>query len=70
MEEAVKEAVTYQRELALLEERDAEQAIREAGCEIVVLTDQDRLAFIDAVNPLLAEAEAIHGPQLMALLPR
>lgn len=69
MEDAVKDAITYQRELALHEERKAEQAIRDAGCEIVALTDQERLAFMNAVNPLLAEAEAIYGSDLMKLLP-
>ena len=69
MEDAVREAVTWQRELALSEERDAEQAIRDAGCEIAVLNDQERLAFVDAVKPLLAEADAVYGPDLIKLLP-
>ncbi len=69
MEDAVREAVTYQRALAIEEERDAERTIRDAGCEIVELSAAERLAFVEAVAPLLTDAQAEYGADMLKLLP-
>jgi TRAP-type transport system periplasmic protein len=69
MADAVRDAVAYQRGLAVEEEHEAERTIRTAGCEIVKLSDAERAAFIDALSPLLAEAQATYGSDLLALLP-
>jgi len=55
---AVREAVLAQRELAVREEDIAEQAIRDAGGEVVRLTAAERAAFVAAVKPLHDEARA------------
>ncbi len=55
---AVREAVLAQRELAVREEDIAEQAIRDAGGEVVRLTADERAAFVQAVKPLHDEARA------------
>lgn len=68
MREAVRDAVAFQRALALQEEADALQTIRDAGCEIVEPDARERLAFADAVSPLLAEARETYGPALLDLL--
>lgn len=58
MQQAVREAVLAQRELAVREETIAEQAIRSAGGEVVRLTAAERAAFVAAVRPLHDEARA------------
>jgi len=55
---AVREAVLAQRELAVREEDIAEQAIKDAGGEVVRLTTDERAAFVQAVKPLHDEARA------------
>jgi len=55
---AVREAVLAQRELAVREEDIAEQAIKDAGGEVVRLTADERAAFVQAVKPLHDEARA------------
>ena len=55
---AVREAVLAQRELAVREEEIAEQAIRDAGGEVVRLSAVERAAFVAAVKPLHDEARA------------
>jgi len=55
---AVREAVLVQRELAVREEDIAEQAIKNAGGEVVRLTAAERAAFVAAVKPLHDEARA------------
>ena len=55
---AVRAAVLVQRELAVREEDIAEQAIKNAGGEVVRLTAAERAAFVAAVKPLHDEARA------------
>jgi len=55
---AVREAVLAQRELAVREEDIAEQAIKDAGGEVVRLTADERAAFVQAVKPLHDESRA------------
>jgi Bacterial extracellular solute-binding protein, family 7 len=55
MRAAVKDAVSFQRELHVKEENDAMAAIRMEGGEILQLTAQEREAFVLAVSPIYGE---------------
>ncbi len=70
MRDAVKEAVAFQRNLAVEEHLQSRQAIEEAGCEIVEPSPQEHAAFVDAVQPLLADARRMYGDKTFALLPK
>src|SRR6202167_824444 len=61
MGEAVKRAVTFQRELAIEEDRQARAAIEQEGCEITQLTAGEHGQFRAAVTPLLNEARGTYG---------
>jgi len=61
MQEAVREAIAFQRTLAVEEENIARHAIEAAGGEIVELTPQQRAAFVAAVKPLHDEARRRFG---------
>src|ERR1700685_677231 len=60
MQKAVTEAVAYQRGLAIEEHKESLKAILDAGCEVVELTPQEHSAFVDAVQPLLADARKMY----------
>ncbi len=66
--EAAREAVTLQRELRDQQELQAESVIREAGGEIAELTSEVRAAFIDAVQPLHAEARRRFPAELLEMV--
>jgi tripartite ATP-independent transporter DctP family solute receptor len=68
MRDAVKEAVSYQRDLAVEEHVQSRKAIEDAGCEIIELTTQEHDAFVDAVQPLLADARDMYGDGMFRLL--
>lgn len=68
MREAVTRAVAFQRDLAIVEDRDARAAIEAAGCEITELTVPEHAQFRDAVTPLLAEAQGTYGSRLFAMI--
>lgn len=55
MEAVVQEAVAFQRELAIAEEKEALDAILAQGCEIVDLGPDEHALFAAAVVPLLDE---------------
>lgn len=63
-----REAVVEQRALAMEEEREARQAIAEAGGEIVELTAAEQNAFRDAVRPLLDEAGDAYDGDILSLV--
>jgi TRAP-type C4-dicarboxylate transport system substrate-binding protein len=65
MRRAAADAVAYQRALALEEEFDARRAIEAAGCRIEELTEAEHAAFVSAVAPMMAEAEAVYGVDLV-----
>src|SRR5437773_9014553 len=65
---AVKDAVTFQRELHVKEENDAMAAIRMEGGEILQLTAQEREAFVRAVSPIYGEARSEYGRDLLGLV--
>lgn len=70
MQEAVTEAVAFQRTLAVEENQQSRTAIEKAGCEIVELDEKQHSAFVDAVQPLLAEARELYGAATFKLLPK
>jgi TRAP-type C4-dicarboxylate transport system substrate-binding protein len=69
MREAVAASITYQRGLAIEEDKSARQAIVDQGCEIADLTAQELSAFSKAVQPLWADAQNKYGKELFAMVP-
>jgi tripartite ATP-independent transporter DctP family solute receptor len=70
MQTAVTEAVAFQRKLAVEENDQSRQAIVEAGCEIVELNDKEHTAFVEAVQPLLADAQKMYGAEMFGMVPK
>ncbi|MEA2877743.1 MAG: hypothetical protein QOF14_2939 [Hyphomicrobiales bacterium] len=69
MREAVAASVTYQRGLAIEEDKSARQAIIDQGCEIAELTAQEHAAFANAVQPLWVDAQKMYGKEMFAMVP-
>ena len=70
MQQAVTEAVAFQRKLAVEEHEQSRKVIEQAGCEIVELTPGEHAAFVDAVQPLLSDARKTYGEAMFGLLPK
>ena len=70
MREAVREAVEFQRKLALAEQEQARRIIAEAGCTFVTPTPAEHARFVDAVQPLLAEARETYGEAMFGMVPK
>jgi TRAP-type C4-dicarboxylate transport system substrate-binding protein len=70
MQQAVTESVAFQRKLAVEEHESARKAIEAAGCEFVELTPKEHAAFVDAVQPLLADARKDYGEAMFKMLPK
>jgi len=70
MQEAVNEAVTFQRKLAEQEHVDSRAAIEAEGCVFNTLTASEHDAFVAAVQPLLRDARAMYGEEMFRLVPR
>ncbi len=70
MQDAVTEAVSFQRKLAVEENEESRQAIEDAGCEIVELTPKEHAAFVDAVAPLAADARKMYGEAMFQMVPK
>jgi tripartite ATP-independent transporter DctP family solute receptor len=68
MRAAVADAVAFQRGMKDQEEKDAAEAIRAAGGEIVELTPEQLEVFKAAVKPLHAEARTRYSPDLLKLV--
>jgi TRAP-type C4-dicarboxylate transport system substrate-binding protein len=68
MREAVVAAVAFQRELAIEEDVASRRAIEEQGCEIATLTADGHAAFVQAVQPLWADARKTYGKEMFALI--
>jgi tripartite ATP-independent transporter DctP family solute receptor len=69
MRAAVKDAVAFQRELAVEEDRDARRAIEAQGCEIAEVSADQHSRFVAKVQPLWSEARRTYGPEMFAMLP-
>ena len=70
MRAAVKDAVTFQRELQVKQDNDAIAAIRNEGGQIIDLTAQEREAFVRALTPIYNEWRNEYGRDLLALVGR
>jgi TRAP-type C4-dicarboxylate transport system substrate-binding protein len=70
MREAVAAAVRFQRELAVVEDRQARAAIEEKHCEIVELDSDQHDAFAAAVKPIYGDARKAYAPEILDLVPR
>ncbi len=66
MQRAVKDAVVFQRKLAVQEHEASRKAIEAEGCEIV---EAEHAAFAAAVQPLLKDARKIYGEEMFKLVP-
>jgi tripartite ATP-independent transporter DctP family solute receptor len=69
LRDAVREAVAFQREEAIREDREARAAIEAQGCDIAALPRAAHEDFVKAVDPLHDEARRTYGRQALALLP-
>jgi TRAP-type transport system periplasmic protein len=67
MRNAITDAIAFQRELHVQEEKEARKAIEAQGCEIVALTSAEHDAFAAAVEPLISEARGMFGAALFDL---
>ena len=67
MRAAVQDAVAFQRGMKDQEETDAAAAIREAGGEIIELTEEEVAVCVETVKPVYAEAQTQYSPELLAL---
>ena len=65
---ATREAIIVQRELAVEEEGIARKAIEDEGCKITELDQQDRKAFVEAVQPLYKETRQRLGEEMFEML--
>jgi TRAP-type C4-dicarboxylate transport system substrate-binding protein len=68
MRKAVKDAVIFQRGLAIAEETEALAAIHAEGCEVVDLSPAEHAQFVQAVQPLLAEATEAYSAEALKLV--
>ena len=70
MQQAVTEAVAFQRKLAEQENVDSKAAIEAEGCVINALTPPEHEAFVAAVQPLLNDARKLYGGEMFRLVPK
>lgn len=68
MQQAVKDAVVFQRDLAIAEEQEALAAIHAQGCEVVELSPAEHAQFVATVQPLLEEARDNYSPETLKLV--
>jgi tripartite ATP-independent transporter DctP family solute receptor len=68
MRAAVKDAVVFQRGLAVEEDGEARRAIETQGCEIHTVTAAEHALFADAVRPLLDEAKTTYGKEMFGMV--
>jgi TRAP-type C4-dicarboxylate transport system substrate-binding protein len=68
MRAAVKDAVAFQRALAVEEDGESRRAIEAQDCEIVELTAAEHGLFADAVRPLLDEAKTTYGREMFGMV--
>jgi tripartite ATP-independent transporter DctP family solute receptor len=69
MRKAVKDAVGFQRGLAVEEDKQARAAIEREGCEIADLAPAELAAFAAAVKPLREDGQRAYGLAMFDLLP-
>jgi tripartite ATP-independent transporter DctP family solute receptor len=70
MQQAVTEAVTFQRKLAVDENEQSRKVIEAQGCVINALTAVEHNAFVAAVAPLLEDARSMYGAEMFSMVPK
>lgn len=70
MRAAVKDAVAWQRGLAVEEHEQSRKAIEAEGCVFNELTAAEHERFAAAVQPLLADARTLYGEDMFRLVPK
>jgi len=70
MRKAVKEAVAYQRTLAVEEHEQSRKAIEAEGCVFNTLTPDEHAKFVNAVQPLNDDARTMYGEDMFRLVPK
>ncbi|MGE0564905.1 MAG: TRAP transporter substrate-binding protein [Pseudolabrys sp.] len=70
MRRAVKDAVAWQRGLAVEEHEASRRAIEAEGCAFNELTQAEHDQFVAAVQPLLADARKMYGEEMFRLMPK
>jgi tripartite ATP-independent transporter DctP family solute receptor len=70
MQQAVTDAVAFQRDLAVEEHEDSRKAIEAEGCVFNALTAPEHDAFVAAVQPLLSDARDMYGEEMFRLVPK
>jgi TRAP-type C4-dicarboxylate transport system substrate-binding protein len=68
MQAAVKDAVTFQRGLAVEDDVESRRAIEAQGCQIETLTADEHAQFAAAVQPLLQEAHKTFGAEMFGMV--
>ena len=68
MQQAVTEAVAFQRKLAVEEHEQSRKIIEQTGCEIVELTPQEHAAFVAAAQPLLTDGRKMYGEEMFKMV--
>jgi tripartite ATP-independent transporter DctP family solute receptor len=68
MRHAVRDSVTFQRDLAVEEHETARAAIEAAGCEIVEPSGREHDLFVQAVQSLLKDARETYGAAMFGML--
>ena len=68
MDEAVQEAIIWQRRQAEQEVIDSRKAIEDEGCEIVELTPEEQALFAAAVKSQHDDAREVFGDKMFELL--
>ena len=63
-----KEAIAFQRGLAIEEDVQARSAIKEAGCEVIALNQKEHESFVAVVKPIYGEARKQYDRNAMALV--
>jgi tripartite ATP-independent transporter DctP family solute receptor len=70
VQQAVTEAVAFQRELAVEENKQSREVIEAQGCVINALTAVEHNTFVAAVAPLLEDARSMYGAELFSMVPK
>jgi tripartite ATP-independent transporter DctP family solute receptor len=68
IQKAINEAVTFQRDLHVKEEDDAQKAIDAEGGATVTLTAKEHDAFVAAVQPMLRDARGTYSEAMFKLI--
>ena len=66
---AVSDAITFQREMAEKEAINSQKIIEAEGHKVIELTEQEHTAFLDSVSSQHKEAQSQFGNKMFQMLP-